>query len=361
VVAVSARGGGAGRLASLAAWLGLPLALLIANLVLWSSAGAWWRAAQQQLWLRRLVLDRWVETMLQPFVEQIGLVFLGLFFEALPFLLLGATVSGVLSTRPLIGHRLARWAAQPWGLGVALLGGFVLPVCECGVVPVARRLRRFGTRMPVAIAFLLAAPILNPLVIASTWFAFSQQPGMAVGRFALTLLVASGASLALSHLRLVQASPAELSSEPESTPRGPGWSRQLVDATMHGYEDFIHLARYFVVGTLVAAVLQRVMPPGTLSSFAGGPTLAIVALMGLALVLSVCATVDSFVALTLLAAFPPGAVVAFLVVGPLLGLKSLLLYSSAFPRPVVLTLALVTTALCFLGGMALNLVAGAGV
>ncbi|MDQ3811227.1 MAG: hypothetical protein M3336_13145, partial [Chloroflexota bacterium] len=124
------------RLAGLA-WLALPLALLVANLLLWAPSGAWWRAVQQLVWQRRLVLERWSETMLQPFVEQVGLVFLGLLFEALPFLLLGAAVSGVLSTRPALGARLARWAAGRWGLIAALLGGFLLPVCECGVVPVA--------------------------------------------------------------------------------------------------------------------------------------------------------------------------------------------------------------------------------
>jgi uncharacterized membrane protein YraQ (UPF0718 family) len=357
---VIAAGRGAGRLTGRAAWLALPLALAVGNVVLWSGTGDWWRPAQQHFWLRRLVLERWAETTLQPFVEQVGLVFLGLFFEALPFLLLGAVVSGALSTHPGLGLRLARWAARPWGVGVALLGGLVLPVCECGVVPVARRLWGFGTPLPVAIAFLLAGPILNPVVIASTWFVFAHQPGIAVGRLVLTLFVAAGASLAAWCCRPLQAPPAEPSNAHTSTARGSGWLGQLFDASAHGYDDFIHLARYFVVGTLVAAVLQRLVPPTTLTGFVGGPTLAIAALMGLGLVLSVCATVDSFVALALLPTFPPGAVVAFLLVGPLLGLKSQLLYSSAFPRQLLLTVLPATAALCFAGALAVNLIAGAG-
>src|SRR5919204_2072753 len=267
MVAIAERRAGT-RLAGLT-WLGLPLALLVANLLLWSSNGGWWRAVQQVIWQRRLVLERWSETMLQPFVEQVALVFLGLLFEALPFLLLGAAVSGVLSTQPVLGSRLARWLARRWGFVAALLGGFLFPVCECGVVPVARRLWQFGTPLPLAIAFLLAAPILNPVGIASTWFSFAQQPGLAAGRFILTALVAAGASLVLWRWRLLHAPPAPGAAH-EPTARRLSWVGQLLNASAHGYEDLVRLGRYFVVGTLVAAVLQRIVPPTTPTRFLRG-------------------------------------------------------------------------------------------
>ena len=347
-------------------WPVLPLALLAGSvLLLWPSLSAgWWRGVQQYLLLRFLVLGRWLDTVLLPVLEQVALIFLGLFFEALPFLLLGALVSGLLSAAPSLGRRLARRASGRPALLLAPLGGFLLPVCECGVVPVARRLWQLGTPLPVAAGFLLAGPVLNPIGVGSTSFAFAHQPAIAIWRFGLTFAVALAVGLLLRRWRLVRpVTDSEASATIDEQPP-PGaataWRTGLLRTSEHAYADFLNLAPFFIAGTLVAALVQTLVPQSTVTGFAGGPSLAVVAMMGLAVVLSVCSTVDAFIALGFSAMFPPGAVVAFLVFGAMVDLKSVLLYSSTFPRPVVLALVGSAAGLCLLGGMLVNVLAGAG-
>ena len=134
-------------------------------------------------------------------VQAFTTIFLGIFIEAVPFVAIGALLSGVIemgvSTRTL-----ARLVPARTGAGV-LAGaalGLVFPVCECGVVLVVRRLLSKGLPPPVAIAFLLGAPVLNPVVIASTATAFGFG-SMLIGRLALTLIVAVAVAAAFRRAR----------------------------------------------------------------------------------------------------------------------------------------------------------------
>ena len=122
------------------------------------------------------------------------IVFGSLLVEATPFILLGAFVSAAIevfvptSTFAHLG-RLPR----PLQLPAAALAGIAFPVCECGSVPVARRLASKGLAPSAAITFMLAAPILNPVVVASTFVAYRGRDSlwvMVLGRMALGFLVA---------------------------------------------------------------------------------------------------------------------------------------------------------------------------
>src|ERR1700730_3183456 len=132
-------------------------------------------------------------------LETFATLFLGLILEALPFLLFGVFASELVKhhvpaavvTRLVPRNRLAATA-----LGGLL--GAVFPVCECGVIPLSRRLLDKGAPLPLALAFMLAAPVLNPVVVFSTWTAFGGNPGLILGRFGLALVVAVLVALAFS-------------------------------------------------------------------------------------------------------------------------------------------------------------------
>ncbi|HLF01247.1 MAG TPA: permease, partial [Anaerolineales bacterium] len=117
-------------------------------------------------------------------------IFLGIFIEATPFLLLGTLGSGLVEVyfdqNQL--HRLIPRNPIAGAIVGSLLGLF-FPVCECGVVPLARRLFKKGLPISVGVAFLLAAPVVNPIVIASTAAAFGVGPILFL-RVGLTLLIA---------------------------------------------------------------------------------------------------------------------------------------------------------------------------
>ena len=122
-------------------------------------------------------------------------VFLSLFIEAAPFLLVGSIVSGIIAVY--VNQEMVERYIPDHPLLAALTGaglGLVFPVCECGVVPVTRRLYGKGLPLPVGIAFLLAAPVINPVVIFSTFAAFGWGPVL-WGRVVFSVLVAFAVGL----------------------------------------------------------------------------------------------------------------------------------------------------------------------
>ena len=112
-------------------------------------------------------------TLLWQRMQAFVTIFLGIFIEAAPFLVAGALVSGLIAEfmSPDLLQRLSPRHPLLASVAGGLLG-LTFPVCECGVVPVTRRLYRKGLPIPTGIAFLLSAPVINPVVIASTYAAY---------------------------------------------------------------------------------------------------------------------------------------------------------------------------------------------
>ena len=302
--------------------------------------------------------------LLQNVVERLpnfSTIFLGIFIEAAPFLLMGTIASGIVEVF-VSQDFFARAISHRAGLG-ALTGalmGLAFPVCECGVVPLTRRLLRKGLPLPAGIAFLLAAPVLNPIVIASTAAAFGWGKLLAL-RMGLTLLIAVITSLVFSAAK----SPGEIL-RPTEWEQGDDilqlhpqvqalslvdrWRRVLIIAM----DEFFEMGRYLVIGAMLAAALQVFIPQSILLTVGQGPLLSVLVMVGLAILLSICSTVDAFVALGFVGIFSPGAILAFLVFGPMVDIKSLLMYTRVFRPRSVLYLVLIPLLLSVLGGLLIN-------
>jgi uncharacterized membrane protein YraQ (UPF0718 family) len=293
-------------------------------------------------------------------------VFLGIFIEALPFLLLGTLASGLVE-QFLSRETLGRWMPRN-RLGRAVAGalmGLAFPVCECGVVPLTRRLFRKGLPLPIGVAFLLAAPVINPIVIASTYAAFGWG-AVLLGRVGFTLLIATSVgllfSLAPQPRRLVQFSawPAVSGSSGMSTPRQRRrtLSERLMGALTIAADEFFEMGRYLVLGSLLAAAMQSVVPQSTLLAIGKGALSSVLALLALAFVLSVCSTVDAFLALAFVNTFTSGSILSFLIFGPMVDIKSVLMFSTVFQRRVVLYLVLLPFVMALFIGVFVNLNVG---
>jgi uncharacterized membrane protein YraQ (UPF0718 family) len=291
-------------------------------------------------------------------------VFLGIFIEALPFLLLGTLASGLVEEfvgRETLGRLVPR---NRWGGALTgALMGLVFPVCECGVVPLTRRLYRKGLPLSVGVAFLLAAPVINPVVIASTYAAFGWGVVL-LGRIAFTLLIALAVSLifglAPRPLQLLQFSawPAvsggDGSTSSEAVPRPPLPAR-LTHALAVAADEFFEMGRYLVLGSLLSAAMQTLIPQPALLSIGRGALSSVVAMLALAFVLSVCSTVDAFLALAFVNTFTTGSVLGFLVFGPMVDVKSVLMFLGVFRRRVALYLVLLPLMMSLLIAVYLNL------
>ena len=116
----------------------------------------------------------------------------GLILQTIPFMLVGAMMSAAVSTF-VSADALERHVPKSLagGLAMAMIGGLCLPVCDCMVVPTFANLVRKRLPLPYATALLCAAPVMNPMAIWSTWFAFTGSPWMVAARVGLGMLVAS--------------------------------------------------------------------------------------------------------------------------------------------------------------------------
>ncbi|MDP9068653.1 MAG: permease [Actinomycetota bacterium] len=274
------------------------------------------------------------------------LVFSSLLIEAVPFVLLGALVSALIEVFvPVSVFEKLTGLPRPLQLPASALAGFAFPVCECGSVPVARRLAAKGLAPSAAITFMLAAPILNPVVIASTFIAYRGRESlwaMVLGRSALGLLAAVAVGWVIGSRtgsEVLRARPGSGGGHTHSG--GSRWGAFFG----HLSGDFVFMGRYLVLGAAVAAALQTFVPQTVIGSIAGAPVISLLAMMGLAFLLSLCSESDAFVAASFVQ-FGVGAQLAFLVFGPMVDTKLGFLYSATFSkgffRVVVVTVAAVT-------------------
>jgi uncharacterized protein len=291
-------------------------------------------------------------------VQNFLLVFASLLIEALPFIVLGAAVSALIEVVVPSGV-FVRLAALPRSvqMPVAGLGGFAFPVCECGSVPVARRLVKKGLSPAAGVTFMLAAPILNPVVLVATAIAYRGRDilwPMVLGRAALGLAVALALGWVVarrSREQLLRASPDH--GHDHATPgegRAARYFGQLAG-------DFTMLARYLVIGAAVAAALQTFLPQSIIASVAGTPVLDVVAMMLLAAALSLCSESDAFVAASFVQ-FGFASQLAFLVAGPMIDAKLAALYAGTFGPAFVRTVALTVFALTLAGALWLQVAFG---
>lgn len=322
-------------------------------------------------------------------LNQAFTLFLSLLVEAMPFLLLGVLFSGLLLLFIDEGKLIKAMPRNPL-LG-ALVGssiGFLFPVCECGNVPVARRLLMQGVPAPVAIGFLLAAPTINPIVIWATWTAFRDQPEIVFLRVLCSLAIATIIGWVFSaqadlrpmlHQLVACSIPAPKSRQNQSTPSllqsgtfmlggkgaairmdtpefiataGSITSKPLPDRLRLFLENTVlelrELGAVLVVGSAIAATLQVAVPREIILSLGQDPITSIVAMMVLAAVVSICSTVDSFFALSFASAFTSASLLAFLIFGPMIDLKGIGLMLSIFKARAVFYLLALAAQLTFL-------------
>lgn len=289
--------------------------------------------------------------------------FLGIFIEAAPFLLLGTLTSGLIEAfiRP---SDIARW--MPKNRILSTIGGafmgLVFPVCECGVVPVVRRLFTKGLPVSVGISFLLAAPFMNPIVFASTYIAFGFGT-IFIARFTITAIVAITVGLVFAlnakpHEVLLPASlldADELTGIPEPRPKfwqGMGQSMTIASS------EFFEMGRYLVIGCLLAAAMQTLVNQQDLLAVGQGAVISVLVMQGFAFLLSVCSTVDSFLALAFVNTFTTGSIVAFLSFGPMVDIKSMMMFLGVFKRRTVFYLILLPFLMNLLAGVIINLSLG---
>jgi uncharacterized membrane protein YraQ (UPF0718 family) len=293
----------------------------------------------------------WIRTFL--------VIFGSLLVQALPFVLIGALAAALVEVFVPVAvlERLGR-LPRPLQLPAAALAGVLFPICECGSVPVARRLMLRGLTPSAAITFMLAAPVLNPVVIASTFVAFRGRTTlwtMVTGRFVLGMIVAIAVGWVIGDRtkdRLLKPRGGERLDLELDRPEAR-WRRFFV----HLGDDFLFMTRYLLLGATIAAAIQTFLPASLLTGLADLPVLSVVAMMGLAVLLSLCSESDAFVAASFVQ-FGPSAQLGFLVFGPMVDMKLLALYAGTFQRGFVRIVVVAASATTLVGALWIGVVLG---
>ncbi|MGI5456383.1 permease [Streptomyces sp. CA-249302] len=252
-------------------------------------------------------------------------VFTAIAVQGVPFLLLGTVVSAAIGA--FVPERVfSRLLPRSPALAVPVAGaaGVVLPGCECASVPVAGSLMRRGVAPAAALAFLLSAPAINPVVLVATSIAFPGQPKMVLAR-----LVASLATAVVMGWLWARFGRDEWLRPPQrNAPAAATGLRAFGAGLQH---DFLHAGGFLVLGAAAAATFNLVVPRSVLDVFTGSAWLSVLLLAVLAVVLCVCSEADAFVAASL-SGFPPTARLAFMVIGPMVDLKLIALQTGTFGR-----------------------------
>jgi len=269
---------------------------------------------------------------------------LSVLYEATPFLILGTLLSVIVQKRLSAAKLLGVLPKSRWGRRAALsLSGSALPVCECGNVPLSRGLMIKGLRPQEVLTFLLAAPIVNPITLITTLQAFPDSR-IALLRILGALIITN----AVGWLLDTQKSSDIITPEFDAYCRAhnqdthPHTTTSKLQDWAHSFVDELRmLMPALLFGSMLAGVIQTLIPRSFLLELGSEPVIAIVAMIALSFIVSICANVDAFFALSLSAIFPPSALLAFMLFGPMIDIKMIALLRTTFTRRVIIILSVV--------------------
>ncbi|BBO92472.1 permease [Desulfosarcina ovata] len=304
-----------------------------------------------------------------PALNSLAIVFVSIVLEAIPFMLVGALVGGLIEA--FVSHeRLAAMLPKNgWRtVCVAAAAGILFPVCECAVVPVVRRLMGKGLPFSAAIAYLLAGPIVNPVVAVSTALAYAFDWRVVALRLALGYVIAVIIGLVMGRI-FASTPPGILGIMDTTMVQGCGcgcshamaaddWLGKVGSAFCHAIDDFLAVGHYLVIGAFIAALSQTYIERSTFLTVTGAPFLAEGLMMLLAILLNLCSEADAFIAASMQGIMPLSAQMAFMLTGPMFDLKLLLMYGGIFRRRVITILVTFILLVVFVASIGLGWIEG---
>lgn len=333
------------------------------------TGGKWERFAKRlfrydikpQMWLLSAVVLTVLYLVVMPALGQSGFsfqafltVFLGVFLQAVPFLAIGVLLSSAIQV-----YVQPEWIQRKFpkqvitGQLFAIVAGFCLPVCDCASIPVFQSLVKKGVPMPAAVTFMLVSPVINPVVILSTWYAFNGNVRMIAARCGLGVLCA-----VLSGLTYLVCPPGKVLLTDDAGQAGgcrdyddpaenPERSSRFFMMMRHAQNEFFAVGKYLLTGIFVSTVFQD-MQPAMIRSGAGIPLAAsILFMMAMAFVLSLCSSSDAVVARSMAGVFPVGALMGFLVFGPMMDIKNIAMLLGGFRAKFAARLLVTAFLICF--------------
>lgn len=282
-------------------------------------------------------------------ILQMNTVFLSILIEALPFVLIGSIIAGMIQV--FVSEQMIAKIIPKNKVGsviVASLVGFLFPSCECGIVPIVRKLIAKGVPTYAGIAFMLTAPIINPIVLFATYIAFGNNWTFVWGRALLAILVANLVGLLLAYFFPGnQLKIREIAATPVALPL----RKKIWHTLTHAVDEFFDTGKYLILGALIAAAIQTYVHTATLLSLGQGKMSGSLVMMALGFILNLCSEADAFIASSFRTTFSTSALVAFLVYSPMIDLKNVMMMLGSFKTKFVVGVVAFTTIAVFVGSL----------
>ncbi|MGO3601864.1 MAG: permease [Enterococcus malodoratus] len=280
-------------------------------------------------------------------VLQMSTIFLSIVIEAIPFVLLGCIISGALQVF-LTPERVQKILPKNKFLAI-LVGsfiGFFFPSCECGIIPIVTQFMRKGVPEHTAFAFMVTAPIINPIVLFSTYIAFGNSMKFALLRAAGSFIVALLIGSWIAYFNRTPILKAELHEHDHGehqhhhheTAEKESFGQQVWSVLVHSIDEFFDTGRYLIIGALIASGMQVFLPTQFMLQLTSSKIIGILVMLVLAFTMSLCSEADAFVGSSLLSLFGTNAIVAFLVFGPMVDIKNLMMMKRSFHGKFILQL-----------------------
>ncbi|MGH4123047.1 MAG: permease [Clostridium sp.] len=334
-------------------------------------------------------------------INDFSTIFLSIIFEGIPFILIGALASSIIQIF-VSEEAIAKIIPKNKFVGVliASLVGLVFPVCECAIVPITRRLIKKGVPLSIAVTFMLSVPIMNPVVLLSTHYAFMGMSYMVIARamFGMIGSIAIGVLIGMLHKdspfkRQVVKKP-RVTAHKESCGNGHhnvqsnkninvikhnhshidenngscscGHShnhsnhsnkfiRNIEEIISHTSAELYDIGRFFIMGVFLSTCMQVFIPKEFILSIGGGVLSSIIVMMMLAFVLSVCSETDAFIARSFLGQFTNGSILGFLILGPMIDIKNTIMLCGSFKLSFVAKLVFLIITICFILAVIANI------
>lgn len=299
-------------------------------------------------------------------MSNITAIFISIILQSYPYIIIGAFASAALEIF-LPSDLIKKWAGKNNLSRIILFAfiGFIMPICECGIIPVVNRLKQKGVPTGPLLAYLLSAPAFQPIVLFSTYSAFNNNLKIAISRcfgsFIIAIIIAfllRNKNLSIQKFRGQNSNNSRVKTESEYLSEFHSNNERNID--IHGavkccghnhfaeenkiiqftkifFNDFIIILKYLILGAFISALFSFYNPVNLYQDAKMLNVGSIIIMMIMAIVMSVCSEADAFVAYSF-NYFPIVSKLAFMWVGPIMDIKLILLYTSVFNKKFIITI-----------------------
>lgn len=281
-------------------------------------------------------------------------VFTGVFLQGIPFLVLGVLLSSIIQVIVPKEWIEKIFPKNPLlGMITGVVAGFFLPVCDCASIPVFKSLLKKGVPLSAAVCFMTAAPIVNPVVLMSTYYAFNLDIRAVLYRTGLGIIC----SLLIGMTFLFR-KPSDFLKDDNSAfdyctcgcyeegGKG-GLTGKLALFLRHAQVEFYSVGKYLLMGVFISALFQVMNLQGIKELGNAGRPIAVLAMMLLSFLLSLCSSSDAVVARSMSASFDFTSMLGFLVFGPMMDIKNVMMLKSYFKSRFVWRLGITAFLVCY--------------